>query len=648
MPSAAVKAAMQKAAERAARVVGNQPAGKTKNGRSPLEMMLQPLPSKTSTPSRKAGNLERGVSTASTVPADDNLARSLVVADMQSLKTPSPREKAPAEVVSAPKTTKKEEVHVTRSPTQYYSPSKGERSKNGKKVPKVPEAKTTAVKRSAKPPKKTIDKKTPTQTDDQQKEPKTIDKKKKNQTEDQQDTTPPKQETVPTAIAVHATLQRAATVDINSGPPPPSPGGSDNDESGSASDSDGGGDQNEDNDDQEGPEGPGEDGLTAEHVRQKKLAHARYMLFSRSLQSRRCPIEIKRAGKAAFRCSERISILYEQWIECAGHWSESSLLQQLRYEKRHRRIGARKWLTYAELVIKYGNSDCARKICESKRRDPEVAKEQIRPHPDCPGDREMDQYLVWDQDSEEDQEDHVTSTLFEAVDREKSRERKKESKPKDSKKKKKKTSKKGKKRGRASSSDSSSKPSTDSSDDASSSSSEDKKKKKKSKQNGKKSGKKNSKTNGKKDKKDKSKKDKDNKDKKKKKKDSESSSASETEETPEEKAKREQKDLEKKAKEVKSKRIAKANKAVNKLQSSLAKVSLVEIKASSMSANLKNVFLQELAPQKHNLSKAREDLQKAVDAAKGGGDLALLDAPEESAEIAVKEFTEFLTSNNMK
>jgi len=204
---------------------------------------------------------------------------------MQSLKTPSPREKAPAEVVSAPKTTKKEEVHVTRSPTQYYSPSKGERSKNGKKVPKVPEAKTTAVKRSAKPPKKTIDKKTPTQTDDQQKEPKTIDKKKKNQTEDQQDTTPPKQETVPTAIAVHATLQRAATVDINSGPPPPSPGGSDNDESGSASDSDGGGDQNEDNDDQEGPEGPGEDGLTAEHVRQKKLAHARYMRFSRSLQS---------------------------------------------------------------------------------------------------------------------------------------------------------------------------------------------------------------------------------------------------------------------------------------------------------------------------------------------------------------------------
>lgn len=84
---------------------------------------------------------------------------------------------------------------------------------------------------------------------------------------------------------------------------------------------------------------------------------------------------------------------------------------------------------------------------------------------------EMDQYLVWDVDSQEDQEDHITTSLFEAVDREKSRERKKDSKHKDSKKKKK-TSKKGKKRGRSSSSDSSSKPSTDSSDDASSSSSE--------------------------------------------------------------------------------------------------------------------------------------------------------------------------------
>lgn len=151
---------------------------------------------------------------------------------------------------------------------------------------------------------------------------------------------------------------------------------------------------------------------------------------------RRCPVEIKRAGKASFRCnwvhvrsvcpllcctrllagliscsldwgwtrfciactstivnrllrilgSEKISILYEQWIECAGHWAESSLLQQLRYEKRHRRVGARKWLTYAELVLKYGNADCAYKICESKRRDPELAKEQIRSHPDCPGD----------------------------------------------------------------------------------------------------------------------------------------------------------------------------------------------------------------------------------------------------------------------
>jgi len=43
------------------------------------------------------------------------------------------------------------------------------------------------------------------------------------------------------------------------------------------------------------------------------------------------------------------------------------------------------------------------------------------------------------------------------------------------------------------------------------------------------------------------------------------------------------------------------------------------LRVRARSANLKNVFLQELAPQKHNLSKAREDLQKAVDAAKASG-----------------------------
>ena len=84
---------------------------------------------------------------------------------------------------------------------------------------------------------------------------------------------------------------------------------------------------------------------------------------------------------------------------------------------------------------------------------------------------DMDQYLIWDIDSQEDLEDQVTTTLFEAVDREKSKERKKDSKTKKDGKKKKKTSKKGKKRGRSSSSNSSSKSSDSSSDDSSSKSS---------------------------------------------------------------------------------------------------------------------------------------------------------------------------------
>ena len=71
-------------------------------------------------------------------------------------------------------------------------------------------------------------------------------------------------------------------------------GDSDDDESGSSSEA--GGDQNDDDDNQERP---GEDGLSAEHVRQKKAAHARYMRFSRSLQSTSaaiCMIDILTIG----------------------------------------------------------------------------------------------------------------------------------------------------------------------------------------------------------------------------------------------------------------------------------------------------------------------------------------------------------------
>ncbi|CAL1171269.1 unnamed protein product [Cladocopium goreaui] len=214
-----------------------------------------------------------------------------------------------------------------------------------------------------------------------------------------------------------------------------------------------------------------------------------------------CPKEIKAAGQSAHRCSEKLQVLFEQWMICDGHWKESSLYQQL---------------------------------------------------------KECWQYLVWDVDAEEDTTDTITSSFFEQID-------------KDDKGTKTKTNKKRKGR--------------------------------KAKAKGKKR----------------------------------------TEETQEDKAKREQKELEAKAKEAKKKRIATANKVVSKLQSALAKASLVEVKAGGMwSAALKKVFLGELSPHKHLLGKKRDALLKVIDSVKGSGDLTLLATPESEGDDAVKDFLDFL------
>ena len=83
--------------------------------------------------------------------------------------------------------------------------------------------------------------------------------------------------------------------------------------------------------------------------------------------------------------SEKLQVLYEQWISCEGHWIESSLYKQLRVTVRNRKTGARKWLTEPELCVKYGSARVAARIAQAKRNDPKC-QHQIRDHPDCPGD----------------------------------------------------------------------------------------------------------------------------------------------------------------------------------------------------------------------------------------------------------------------
>ena len=81
--------------------------------------------------------------------------------------------------------------------------------------------------------------------------------------------------------------------------------------------------------------------------------------------------------------SERLQVLFEQWVSCAGHWRESSLYHQLRVTSKHRKRGARKWLTVSELSLKYGSMEVAQKIAHAKETDEKVKDSQVRPHPDC-------------------------------------------------------------------------------------------------------------------------------------------------------------------------------------------------------------------------------------------------------------------------
>ena len=98
---------------------------------------------------------------------------------------------------------------------------------------------------------------------------------------------------------------------------------------------------------------------------------------------RTTPPEIKAAGRAAFRDSDRLAILQEQWAACEGAWSESELYMQLKESVSHRKKGQRAWLTRHELEVRYGSKDAAQAICEAKLTEPGTP--HVRDHKDCPG-----------------------------------------------------------------------------------------------------------------------------------------------------------------------------------------------------------------------------------------------------------------------
>lgn len=75
------------------------------------------------------------------------------------------------------------------------------------------------------------------------------------------------------------------------------------------------------------------------------------------------PREIRAAGRAAHRNSEKLALLLDEWwTSCQGQWKESNLYLRMSESTRHRKCGARCWLTRAELVQKYGDVEAATRL----------------------------------------------------------------------------------------------------------------------------------------------------------------------------------------------------------------------------------------------------------------------------------------------
>eukprot|EP00435_Cladocopium_sp_Y103_P061023 s127_g22.t1 len=418
MVSASVQAALDKAAARAARLAESDAAAgpaegevaepvKKKRRQGVTDEELESAKAKSckfnpASDERMAervhevkAKLERTGSTVSTIPATKAELAAVKRSDSQVTPPPKKDKKHRSKDESAPQEAGKGRP---RSPTLHYSPSAP--------TQEASQAKLTAVKAKAAPTTKAKPAKAKAAATDKSGASKLSPKAEK-----------PDEST---AKAMQSTLQRANTVDLKTTvAAAPEPSSDDDEDSSQAS---------------EGEENP--EGVTVQQLRERKALRARYMRFSRSLKSKKSPREIRLAGEAAYRCSDRLAVLFEQWVGCEGHWRESALYQRLRVESRFRKRGCRKWLT------------------------------------------ELTQYLVWDEDAEEEVEDTVTSSFFEAVDRDRETEKtgteeKQKTSVKKNKKKKagKKTKKAKKSKGRKRKSTSSSSTSSESEQSSSSSSS---------------------------------------------------------------------------------------------------------------------------------------------------------------------------------
>jgi hypothetical protein len=104
-------------------------------------------------------------------------------------------------------------------------------------------------------------------------------------------------------------------------------------------------------------------------------------------------------------------VLFESWLSAGGDWKKSKLFLQAKTSKSQRKNSIRRWFTLHQLQVKHGE-EVAEAMVQRKLQNESLKREEVRAHPDLP---ELQQFLVLDEEAQEDSEEEVFTHLFEAV-----------------------------------------------------------------------------------------------------------------------------------------------------------------------------------------------------------------------------------------
>ena len=112
--------------------------------------------------------------------------------------------------------------------------------------------------------------------------------------------------------------------------------------------------------------------------------------------------------------SQKLAVLFEDWLEAEEKWSSSKLVLQYKSVKTTGKRGSRVWMIRSQIEEKYKSEKLANEIIESKEGLDEKSKALcVRDHPDlATPDPAWRQYLVFDAETEYDSEDTVLTSLM--------------------------------------------------------------------------------------------------------------------------------------------------------------------------------------------------------------------------------------------